>query len=267
MSDEQKQHEGNTHSMPVEVHLFRCLSDNCGALIRDRATGQCAAVDVPDADAVLAQSQAKGWPITQVLITHEHDDHIQGVPALVRQTGAKVFGPVEAAGAGLDRIVREGDRVAVGNTVFDVLALPGHSAGHVGYVSRAARLALVGDVLFVMGCGRLFGHTPDVMWASLSRLANLPADIRVITGHDYTAANARFAVNVDPDNALLKARAMEAETKAAAGQFWADTTIGQEKATNPFLQASRSDMQRRLDVIAADKAFARLREMKNTFRG
>ncbi len=253
--------------MAVDVHLFRCLSDNCGALVRDQATGECAAVDVPDADAVLAQSQAKGWPVTHVLITHEHGDHIQGVPALVRQTGAKVFGPAEAAAAGLDHIVREGDRVAVGKTVFDVLALPGHSAGHVGYVSRAARLALVGDVMFVMGCGRVFGHSPDVMWASLVRLASLPADIRVITGHDYTASNARFAMSVDPDNPSLEARARDAETRAASGQFWADTTIGEEKVTNPFLQASRSDMQRRLNVTAADAAFARLRDLKNGFRG
>jgi hydroxyacylglutathione hydrolase len=252
--------------MPVEVHLFRCLADNCGVLLRDKATGQCATVDVADADVVLREAEAKGWTITQVMITHEHDDHIQGVPELARRTGAKVFGPAQAAAAGLDRIVREGDRVAIGKTTFDVLALPGHSAGHVAYVSRAARLALVGDVMFVMGCGRIFGHSPDVMWASLSRLALLPQDVRVITGHDYTLSNARFALSLDPDNPALRARVQEAEHKAAAGLFWADTTIGQEKATNPFLQAHRTDVQRRLGAIAADDAFARMREMKNTFR-
>ena len=253
--------------MSLDLHIYRSLSDNCGALIRDRASGQCAAVDVPHAGEALAAARATGWAITHVFITHEHADHIQGVAELVEATGADVTGPAEASAAPLDRVVREGDKVSLGASEFEIWATPGHAAGHLCWVSRGAKLALVGDVAFVMGCGRLFGDTAPQMWTSLSRIASLPDDVALVTGHDYTWSNARFAHSVEPDNAAVASRAAEAERRAAAGEFWACTTVGEEKATNPFMRAGEPALIALTGAPDAAASFAALRRMKNEFRG
>lgn len=253
--------------MTAELHSFRCLADNCGALVRDEATGLCAAIDVPDAGEVHAAAVAQGWTISHIFITHEHADHIQGVAELARRTGAEVVGPREAGAAPLDRTVGEGDAVMLGQTRFEIWATPGHAAGHLTWVAPEAQLALVGDVAFVMGCGRLFGDTAALMWRSLSRILALPDDVVLVTGHDYTLGNARFARAVEPGNAALAARAALAEKRAAAGEFWAVTTVGEEKATNPFFRARMTGMLAHLGETDAGAAFARLRQMKNEFRG
>ncbi len=256
-----------TAHLPADLHAFRTLSDNCGALVRDRATGLCAAVDVADAGETHAAAVAAGWTISHILITHEHADHIQGVAELARRTGAQVIGPAEAAAAPLDLTVGEGDTVMLGETRFEIWSTPGHAAGHLTWVAREAKLALVGDVVFVMGCGRLFGDTAPLMWRSLSRIMALPDDIVLVTGHDYTLGNARFARSIEPGNAALAARATLAEKRAADGEFWALTTVGEEKATNPFFRAGMAGMLAHLGETDAGAAFAKLRLMKNEFRG
>jgi hydroxyacylglutathione hydrolase len=253
--------------MTIDLHAFRCLSDNCGALVRDRASGLCAAIDVPDAGEVQAAAVAMGWTISHIFITHEHADHIQGVPELARRTGAQVVGPSEAAAAELDRAVGEGDRVTLGDTAFDIWATPGHAAGHLTWVAPTAKLALVGDVVFVMGCGRLSGDTAPLMWRSLSRIMALPDDVTLVGGHDYTLSNARFSRSIEPGNAALAGRVAQAEQRAAAGAFWAVTTVGEEKATNPFFRAGMAGMMAHLGVTEPGEAFATLRRMKNEFRG
>ncbi len=251
--------------MSIELHVFRTLSDNCGALLHDSATGLCAAVDVPDAGQVHAAAIAKGWTISHLFITHEHADHVQGVAELARRTGCTVVGPGAAADvAPIDRIVGEGDSVDFGGHAFEIWATPGHAAGHVSWVARATSLALVGDVVFVMGCGRLSGDTAPVMWRSISRIAALPDDVRLVTGHDYTWGNARFARAMEPGNAAIAARAAEAERRAAAGDFWAVTTVGEEHATNPYFRAGKAELTQSTDAGAN---FARLRQMKNDFKG
>lgn len=258
--------------MPAaEIHVFPCLSDNCGALIRDPITAAVASVDVPDADAVAAAAAAKGWRITDILITHEHVDHIQGVAALKAATGAKVTGPQAAArdGAPVDRVVTEGQQVAVGGLSFEVWSTPGHAAGHVTYVSKAGQVALVGDVVFLMGCGRILDGTADELWGGISRIMALPGETRLITGHDYTFANARFAQAMDPANATLAARVRQAERKQAAGEFWATTTVAEELETNPFFRAGLPALAAAVGKVGAGQSvvFAALREAKNTFRG
>ncbi len=251
--------------MSIELHVFRTLSDNCGALLHDSATGLCAAVDAPDAGQVHAAAIAKGWTISHLFITHEHADHVQGVAELSRRTGCTVIGPGAAADvAPIDRIVGEGDSVDFGGHAFEIWATPGHAAGHVSWVARAASLALVGDVVFVMGCGRLSGDTAPLMWRSISRIAALPDDVRLVTGHDYTWGNARFARAIEPGNAAIAARAADAERRAAAGDFWAVTTVGEEHATNPYFRAGKAELAQSTDAGAN---FARLRQMKNDFKG
>lgn len=254
----------------IQSHAFRCLSDNLGLLLRDEASGQCAAIDVPDAEAVLAAATAQGWSISQICITHEHADHIQGVAALKAATGATVTGPQAAAGAApVDRIIGEGDTVTLGGATFEVWAAPGHAAGHLNLVSVPERIALVGDVLFVMGCGRVFGGEAEMgqLYRATARLKGLPADTLIFTGHDYTLGNAKFAAHVDAGNAAVQARVKQAELAKANGQFWATTSLAEELATNPFLRTDRPEIARAVGAEGQSEAavFAALRLAKNTF--
>lgn len=254
--------------MPLDLHVFRTLSDNAGALLHDPASGACAAIDVPDAGETLAAARAKGWTISEIFITHAHHDHTQGVAEVKRATGAKVFGPADAQGsAPVDTVVGEGDAVTLGGERFEVWHTPGHSEGHLSHVGRGAKLALVGDVVFVMGCGRVQPGQMERMWTSLSRLMALPGDMRLLGGHDYTLSNARFAHSVDPQNAALAARFAEAEKAKADGRFWALTTVAEEQATNPFFRAGEPALAAAVGLAGAPagEVFAALREAKNRF--
>jgi len=254
--------------MPLELQVFRTLSDNAGALLHDPTTNSCAAVDVPDAGHVLAAAKARGWAITDIFVTHDHFDHTQGVAELKRATGARVCGPANAAdSAPLDRILKEGDSVSLGGESFEIWHTPGHCDGHLSFVSLGAKLALVGDVVFVMGCGRAQPGQMAAMWTSLSRLMALPGDTRLLGGHDYTLSNARFAASVDPSNPVLNARVAEAEAAKAEGRFWALTTVAEEAATNPFFRAGERALAASVGLVGAPagEVFAALREAKNRF--
>jgi hydroxyacylglutathione hydrolase len=242
--------------MSHQLHIFRIGADNAGCLLRCAATGRVATIDAGDAEPVLAEAARIGWAITDVLITHEHGDHIAGVAALKAATGAQVSGPAAAGAAPLDRVLREGDEIRLGDIVFEIWETPGHAPGHLAYVSRGAGLAFVGDVLFVMGCGRVFGGEAETaqLWQALTRIAALPPETRLVTGHDYTLANARFAAHVEPGNTAITARLKEAESAKAGGRLWADTTLAEELATNPFLRAGSL------------AEFAARRAAKNSFR-
>lgn len=253
--------------MSAEIHLFRCLQDNVGALIRDPATGACASVDAPDAEAVDEALLRTGWRLTDILVTHGHQDHVQGVAALKERRGARVVAPAacETLPGIVDLAVREGDRVSVGALSAQVWETPGHCADHVVFHFSADELLVAGDVLFVMGCGRVFGGDYAGLFRALERIRALPDDTRAIVGHDYTLSNARFALKADPDNATLRARAARAETEAAAGNLWGMTNIGEEKATNPFLRAHEPALAASVGMAGADPSdvFRALREWKN----
>ncbi len=252
-----------------DIHIFRIGSDNAGALIRDSASGRVACVDAGEAQPIMAELREKGWTLTDILITHEHGDHIAGVAELKAATGAKVHGPAAAAASvPVDHVVSEGDVIELGSIHFDVWSTPGHSAGHLCLIARAADIALVGDVLFVMGCGRILGSgTAGELWHAISRFAGLPDSMRLITGHDYTLANARFAAAIDPANAAVAARLKAAESAKATGTFWATTTLGEERATNPFIRAAEPALAASVGLVGAapEKVFAALREAKNRF--
>ena len=250
--------------MTLTVRQFACLSDNYGFVIRDEASGLTACIDTPDADAVLAELKAAGWGLDFIFNTHWHPDHAGGNAEIQAATGATSTGPAEVERlVKLDRIVGEGDVVMLGETRFGVLDTGGHTLGHIAYHDAADAIAFVGDTLFALGCGRLFEGTPAQMWASLQRLAALPDDTRVYCAHEYTAANARFALSVD-DDPVLKARAEEIFAARRRGEATVPTSIGVEKATNPFLRAPRLAGK----PGAPDfEAFATLRAAKDGFKG
>jgi hydroxyacylglutathione hydrolase len=255
--------------MPAEIRVFRCLDDNIGALVHDPATGACAAIDAPEEGPILKALDETGWRLSDILVTHRHRDHVQGIEALKARFGCRVVAPVKAAGEvpGLDATVREGDTARVGSLSAEVWETPGHCRDHIAYWFAADGAVFAGDTIFTLGCGRVMESSHAEMWASLSRLAGLPDKARVYSGHDYTMANARFALAADPDNAALKARAAEAERAEAEGRFLIPSTIGEEKATNPFLRAGDPAVARSVGKEGADPAtvFQALREWKNRF--
>jgi hydroxyacylglutathione hydrolase len=248
--------------MTLTVHQFPCLSDNYGFLIRDEASGQVATIDTPDAQAILAELDKLGWKLDLILNTHWHPDHAGGNEALKAATGATIAGPSEVTRiAPLDRVVRDGDVVMLGETRFEVIDSGGHTLGHVAYHDAADALAFVGDTLFALGCGRLFEGTAEQMWDSLARLTALPDATTIYCAHEYTASNARFALSVDDDPAL-KARAEQIFATRERGEATVPTTLAAEKATNPFLRAPLL----RPDAATPAQAFAEIRAAKDSFK-
>jgi hydroxyacylglutathione hydrolase len=253
--------------MPLTVHQFPCLSDNYGFLARDEATGLTACIDTPDATAILRELDKLGWKLALILNTHWHPDHAGGNAEVVAATSAKVVGPAEVTRiATLDREVNGGDRVMLGETEFQVIETGGHTLGHIAYYDAADKIAFVGDTLFALGCGRLFEGTAQQMWTSLQRLAALPDDTTVYCAHEYTASNARFALSVDDDPAL-KARAAEVFAMRERGEPTVPTSIGLEKATNPFLRAPRLAERVGAGGEPDYMAFGAVRTAKDNFKG
>ena len=225
--------------MTLDVRLFPCLSDNYGFLVRDAATGMVATVDTPDAEVILAALERSGWGrLDLILNTHWHPDHTQGNAAVKAATGCEIVGPEEVRKAApLDRVVRGGDVVGLGETALEVTDTPGHTLGHIVYRDPAGGQAFVGDTLFALGCGRLFEGTPEQMWDSLQKLAAWPDATTVWCAHEYTAANARFALSLD-DRPEMAVRAAAIVAARERGQPTVPTTIGLEKVFNPFLRAA-----------------------------
>ena len=193
--------------MTTHVRQFLCLKDNYGVLVHDSDTGATASIDAPDGEAIIAAAEAQGWRLTDALITHHHADHVQGLPALrARYPKLSVSAPAKEAAriGGVDRPLAEGDYARVGRLAAKVVETPGHTAGHIVYWFEEEEIAFVGDTLFALGCGRVFEAPPAVMWESLLKLASLPGSTQIYCGHEYTEANARFALTIEPDNAVLQ---------------------------------------------------------------
>lgn len=256
--------------MTIHVHQLPCLADNYGVLIHNSATGATAAIDAPDAAPILAVLEANEWKLTDILLTHHHGDHVQGVPGLkAKFPNARVVGPKKEAAkiGGLDVEVAEGDTVNVGQIDLAVFDTPGHTAGHIVYYIDSDDLLFAGDTLFALGCGRVFETDMATMYHSLMKLAALRGETQVYCGHEYTLSNARFALTVDPENNLLAERATEIEETRKQGRPTLPTTIALETATNPFLRAEDPGVQKALGMANADpvQVFAELRERKNNF--
>jgi len=239
----------------LEVVPVPVLTDNYVWLIHDGESGETAAVDPSVADPVLAAAAAKGWQLSQVLNTHWHPDHTGGNAAIQSATGSPIIAPAEAERVSkVDGVMAEGDRVRVCGAEALVWEIPAHTAGHIAYYFAHEGMIFVGDTMFAMGCGRLFEGTAEQMYANLQRIAALPGDVRIYCGHEYTLANARFAADVEPNNAAVAARLKKVEALRASGDVTLPTTVAEERETNPFVRATNWE------------EFARLRSAKDSFR-
>ena len=240
----------------LEIVAVPAFADNYLWLLHDADSGGTAVVDPGDPAPVLEAAARRGWRIDTILNTHWHPDHTGGNLAIKDATGAKIIGPAGENGRvpGLDVAVKEGDRISLGAHQAEVWEVPGHTLGHIAYVFSDDRVAFVGDTMFAMGCGRLFEGTAEQMHRSLSRIAELPADFRLFCAHEYTLSNARFAAHAFPGNKAIADRLRHVEQERSHARSTVPTTVGEERATNPFLLAN--------DV----EHFSELRSAKDNFR-
>lgn len=255
--------------MPLEIITIPCLQDNYAYLAHDPATGATAAVDIPEAEPILAALSARGWQLSDVLITHHHPDHVQGLGALLAQHPARVIGARADAHRlpRLDISVGQGDTVKIGNETGRVIDVSGHTNGHIAFHFSDSDAAFTADSLMALGCGPLLEGTGPQMWSSLSKLAALPKSTMVYSGHEYTAANAAFAITIEPDNPDLISRIKDITAARAAQTPTVPSVLSLELATNPFLRAANPTVQAHLGMEGADPAavFTEIRARKDRF--
>lgn len=255
--------------MTLQIETVPCLSDNYAYLVHDPETGETAVVDVPEAAPILKALSDKGWTANMVLITHHHADHVQGLDDILAHHPAQVVG--HAADAArlpkLDLALNEGDTVSIGNETGTVIDVSGHTIGHIAYHFAHSAVAFTADSLMALGCGRVFEGTMPQMWDSLQKLAGLPPETTICSGHEYTQANAKFALTIDPDNPALISRVKEVEDARAKGQPTVPSQLSDELATNPFLRATDPAVKAHLSMTDATAAevFAEIRTRKDNF--
>ncbi len=251
----------------LQVHQFPCLSDNYGFLLHDPQSGETACIDTPDAEEYLQQARALSWTITQIWNTHWHRDHAGGNEVIKAATGCKITAPLLDAEKipAVDRTVRDGDLVSLGDHTAQVIDVGGHTMGHIAYHLSASALAFVGDALFALGCGRMFEGTAPQFWDSMLRLRGLPDNTTLYCAHEYTQANARFALHADPENTALAGYAQEIAQKRTRGEWTVPFALQRERETNPFLRADTPEMQARWGGKLPHETFAALRAAKDGF--
>ena len=253
--------------MPLRIERIPTWKDNYTYLLVCGETGEAAVVDAPEFEPVAKRVAASGACVTQILSTHHHPDHSMANPELAKHYGVPVLGHASDRERlpGFTRGLEEGDTIAVGRQVARVLFIPAHPRGHIAYVFDAAQAVFTGDTMFAAGCGRLFEGTPEMMFDAFAKLGALPDTTRVYCGHEYTESNLVFAAHVEPGNAAVKDKLQRVRAlRARAAADWHDatpdemtipSTIGEERATNPFLRAG--------DVAE----LGRRRSLKDGFKG
>jgi hydroxyacylglutathione hydrolase len=255
--------------MPAQTHQFRCRQDNFGVLVHDPDTGATASIDAPEAAAVEAALRETGWKLTDILVTHHHADHTDGILELKQKHNCRVTAPRGEAAKipAVDVQVGENDTVKVGNLSAKVIETPGHTLGQINYFFAADKLLFAGDTLFSIGCGRVIEGKPDMMWDSLLKLRALPDDTQLYCGHEYTAANIKFAKTIEPDNAALAAREAIVTRQLADGKSTLPTLLGDEKKENVFLRADVPAVAAAVGLAgkSAAEVFTEVRARKNKF--
>ncbi len=254
--------------MTFEILTIPCRTDNYAFLIILEGSDTAALVDAPEAAPIAAALTARSLRLSDILITHHHDDHISAVAELA-DAGTRVIGAEADAHRlpKLDLAVSGGDQFELLSTKIDVIDVEGHTRGHIAFHMPAAEAVFTADSLMALGCGRLFEGTPDDMWGSLSKLSALPPETMVYSGHEYTASNANFALTIEPSNKQLKARAEKVFKAAEAGIPTVPSSLAEELATNPFLRAGLPEVKASLGMSNENdiSVFAEIRRRKDRF--
>lgn len=251
----------------LQFHQFPCREDNYGVLVHDPETGKCASIDASDEGAILAALDGTGWKLSHIYITHWHFDHVEGIAGLKGKFNCHVAGPRREADKidDLDEKLDDGDEFNFGGDKVRVIATPGHTLGMISFYFVQNKTVFAGDTLFALGCGRLFEGDGAMMWESMRKLAVLPRDTTVYCGHEYTLANGRFAMSIDPDNEKLQARMKLFTRLREEGKPTLPTTIGEELDTNPFMRPDDKAIREHLGMaVASDAAvFTEIRKRKD----
>ncbi|MGI9365590.1 MAG: hydroxyacylglutathione hydrolase [Rhizobiaceae bacterium] len=253
----------------LKIFQFPCRQDNYGVILHDPDSGLTISIDAPETQAITDVLESKDLKLTHILTTHHHGDHVEGNLALKDRYDCKIVGPADEAAKipGLDESVGHGDTFELEGHKVTVIGTPGHTLGQIAYHFPDQGVVFCADALFALGCGRVFEGTPDMMFTALGRLMGLPEETKVYAGHEYTLANANFALSVDPNNPDLVSRAREIELLRDDGKPTLPTTIGLERQTNPFLRADDPAIRAQLDMEDASDldVFTEIRARKDRF--
>lgn len=259
-----------TKETGLEIVQIPLLKDNYSYLVHDTESGLTAVVDPAEPEPVLNALSKRGWTLTHLLNTHHHGDHVSGNHLLKRATHCRIYGPSHPGEPipDLDVAIGEGDRIEWGRHAIEVLAVPGHTQGHVAFWLDETHILFCGDTLFAMGCGRLLGGTAEQLWMSLDRLRRLPDDSLIYCAHEYTEANGRFALTIEPGNSALQVRMQAVAATREQGLSTLPTRLDQERATNPFLRWESPEIRQTLGMEDASplEVFTALRRRKDAFQ-
>ncbi len=255
--------------MTLKIEVFKCFEGNFGFLIHDEKTGKTISIDAGDENVIFKILKKNNWVLSDIFITHHEWDHTDGLPALKKATGAKIYAPLLERDKIItyDKLVKGGDIIPFGEFEFTVINTFGHTLGHVAYFEKNSKSLFCGDALFSLGCGRMREGTPEMMWEGLKRLNELPDETLVYCGHEYSKDNAKFARFIDPNNEKLKIRQKEIDEQLAKGEFTIPTSLGDEKIMNPFLRCEDEMIAKKMGLENKDAiaVFASLRKAKDVF--
>jgi hydroxyacylglutathione hydrolase len=253
----------------LQIHRIPARKDNYLWLVHEPDAGAVAIVDPADAEPVIAKCDKLGLSLTHILNTHHHGDHTGGNLELKEKYGCTIVGSTadQTRIPGIDIAVGDGDTYQLGTETAQVFDVTGHTLGHIMYWFEDSSALFCGDTLFAMGCGRLSEGTAEQMWAALSKFRALPDDTRVYCAHEYTQANARFALTIEPANPALQARAKEVDGMRADDIATVPSLLGAERATNPFLRAAEPELMAAIGMASAAPVdvFAETRRRKDSF--
>jgi len=249
----------------LEYYQYPYMEDNYGVLIHSPGTGETASVDCGDADAAEQALQHKDWSLTHILVTHHHTDHVAGLKKLKQSSNCLVIGP--SGISGVDQIVAGNDSFDFAGVNVKTIHTPGHTIDMINYYLPEEKTVFTGDTLFSLGCGRLFEGDAPMMWKSLQKLMQLPEDTVIYSSHEYTQANAAFAITVDPDNNDLKQRIAKITKLRADEQATVPSLLSEELMTNPFLRPADASIRQVLNMPEASdtEVFAEIRKRKDNF--
>jgi hydroxyacylglutathione hydrolase len=255
--------------MPLTIEQFLIGNDNYAVLLHDMQTGRTAAIDAMTADPIRAVLETHNWHLTDIFVTHKHEDHIGGIVDLKAHYNCRVHGPAKSSAeiGDLDVLLHDGDRISFGANLIEVWETPGHSADHISFIIPKRGVAFLGDTLFPLGCGRIFDSDAEHLYKSFTRLAKLSDDTKLYCGHEYTLSNLKFALSLEPNNSNLQKRKIVIEDLRADHVPTVPTTMRQEKETNPYLRLDSAEILHNLNMVGAAPVdvFAAIRKRKDNF--